>query len=186
MGQILVSEFTTLDGSISAPTFTMDYGFTDAMGAAMGQLTDQRSEAVMFGRTTWVESGPAWSSRDMADDPGAPFFNDSPKYVVSASLDDVSSWQNSTLIGGYDPATIAEVKQSVSGGIYIYGSGTLVRALIADGLVDELHLWVYPVAIGEGQKLFPEGAPRTVLSLAGAEPFDNGVVHLMYTPAVAQ
>lgn len=182
MGQILVSEFITLDGSISVPTFTFDYGFTDDSAAAMAELTNQRSEAIMFGRTTWVESGPAWTSRDMADDPGAPFFNNSPKYVVSATLEDVSSWQNSTLIGGYDPEAIAKVKDSVSGGIYIYGSGTLVRALIADGLVDELHLWMYTVAIGEGPKLFPDGAPRTALSLGGAESFDNGVVHLTYTP----
>ncbi len=185
MGVIRVSEFITLDGVIGAPTFTFDYGFTDAMGATMGRLTSESSEAILFGRTTWVESGPAWSGRDRSDDPGAPFFNDTPKYVVSATLEDVSTWQNSTLVGGYDPEAVQKLKDSVAGGIYCYGSGTLVRAMINDGLVDELHLFAYPVALGAGPRLFPEGAPRTTLSLAGHEAFDNGVLHLTYTPPAA-
>ncbi len=182
MGTIKVSEFITLDGSIGVPTFTFDYPFTDAQSAAMSQLTDQGSEAMLFGRTTWVESGPAWTSREMADDLGAPFFNQTKKHVVSGSLDDVSSWQNSTLIGAYDPAAIQQVKDSVGGGIYVYGSGTLVRAMLADGLVDELHLFVYPVTTGEGPKLFPEGAPASRMTLAASESFDNGVLHLTYAP----
>lgn len=92
MGKIMVSEFITLDGVIGAPTFTFDYEFTDAMSEAMSRLTDQGSEAMLFGRTTWVESGAAWSGREMADDPGAPFFNNTPKYVVSATLDNVDGW----------------------------------------------------------------------------------------------
>ena len=182
MGRIIVSEFITLDGVIGAPTFTFDYGFTDAMATAMSQLTDQGSEAILFGRTTWVESGPAWSGRDMADDPGAPFFNNTPKYVVSSTLETVDSWSNSALIGGYDVEVIQGLKDRVNGGIYVYGSGTLVRAMLADALVDELHLFLYPVALGTGPKLFPEGAPRTTLSLTGSESFDNGVVHLTYAP----
>jgi dihydrofolate reductase len=182
MGKIKVSEFITLDGVIDEPTFTFDYGFTDAMGEAMGRLTDGGSEAILFGRTTWVESGPAWSGRDMQDDPGAPFFNNTPKYVVSATLENADGWNNSTVIGGYDADAIQKLKDSVDGGIYVYGSGTLVRAMIADGLVDELHLFLYPVALGSGPRLFPEGAPKTVLSLAGSEAFDNGVMHLTYTP----
>ena len=184
MGSIIVSEFTTLDGAIGAPTWTMDYGFTDAMGATMASLTG-RSEAILFGRTTWVESGPAWSGRDMADDPGAPFFNDTLKHVVSVTLSSVDGWQNSALLGPYDAAALERLKDGVDGAVYCYGSGTLVRAMLADGLVDELHLFVYPLALGEGPKLFPEGAPRTTLSLAGSEAFDNGVLHLTYTPAAA-
>jgi dihydrofolate reductase len=119
----------------------------------------------------------------MADDPGAPFFNDTPKHVVSSTLTDVSSWRGSSLLGGYDPASLQRLKDSVEGGIYCYGSGTLVRAMLADGLVDELHLWVYPLALGEGPKLFPAGGPRTSLRLVASEAFDNGVVHLAYAPA---
>ncbi len=183
MGKIMASEFITLDGVIGAPTFTFDYEFTDAMSEAMSRLTDQGSEAMLFGRTTWVESGAAWSGREMADDPGAPFFNNTPKHVVSATLDNVDGWNNSTLVDGYDVGVLQKLRDSVDSGIYVYGSGTLVRAMLADGLVDELHLWLYPVALGDGPKLFPEGAPRTTLSLAGTEAFDNGVAHLTYTPS---
>ena len=184
MGKIMISEFITLDGVIGAPTFTFDYGFTDTMGDAMGRLTGG-SKAILFGRTTWVESGPAWSGRDMADDPGAPFFNNTPKYVVSATLDNVESWDNSTLLGGYDVDVIQKLKDQVDGGIYVYGSGTLVRAMLADALIDELHLFVYPVALGGGPKLFPDGAPKTTLYLAGNESFDNGVIHLTYLTSPA-
>jgi dihydrofolate reductase len=183
MGTIKVSEFITLDGVIGAPTFTFDYPFTDPMSEAMGRLTTGSSEAILFGRTTWEESGPAWSSREMADDPGAPFFNETPKHVVSASRSDADGWNNSHLLGGYDVAAIQKLKDSVPGGIYCYGSGTLVRAMLADGLVDELHLFLYPVAVGEGPRLFPEGGPQTTMKLAGSEGFTNGVVHLTYTPA---
>ena len=182
MGTIKVSEFITLDGCIGVPTFTFDFPFTDAQSEAMSRLTDQGSEAMIFGRTTWVESGPAWTSREMADDPGAPFFNNTQKYVVSGSLQDVSAWSNSTLLGAYDIQAIQRVKDDVDGGIYVYGSGTLVRAMLADGLVDDLHLFVYPVTTGEGPKLFPEGAPPATLTLTHAEKFDNGVLHLSYAP----
>jgi dihydrofolate reductase len=182
MGRILVSEFITLDGVIGAPTFTVDYGFTEAMGEAMGRLTGPGTKAILLGRTTWVESGPAWSGRDMADDPGAPFFNDTTKYVVSSSLSTVDSWSSSTLLGAYSPDAVQRLKDSVDGGVYVYGSGTLVRAMLADGLVDELHLWVYPIAVGAGPKLFPEGAAETRLRLLGDEAFDNGVLHVTYAP----
>ncbi|MEO6881304.1 MAG: dihydrofolate reductase family protein [Mycobacteriaceae bacterium] len=185
MGAIKVSEFITLDGVIGVPTFTFDRPFTDEMSAAMSRLTDQGSEVVLLGRTTWVESGPAWTSKDMVDDPGAPFFNSAPKHVVSATLDDVSGWSNSSVLGPYDAVAIQRLKDSVRTGIYVYGSGTLVRAMLADGLIDELHLWVYPVALGAGPKLFGEGAPEVMLTLLGSESFANGVVHLTYGPAAA-
>ena len=168
MGKIMVSEFMTLDGVIGAPTFTFDYGFTDAMGEAMGRLTGG-STAILFGRTTWVESGPAWSGRDMADDPGAPFFNNTPKYVVSATLDSGERWNNSTLLGGYDVNAIQELKDRVDDGIYVFGSGTLVRAMLADGLVDELHLFVYPVAIGPARNFSRRGSQDDVVSCGERE-----------------
>jgi dihydrofolate reductase len=69
----------------------------------------------------------------------------------------------------------------VDGKIYVSGSGTLVRALLADGLVDELHLFVFPLTLGSGQRLFADGA-QTKLTLAGCEAYDSGVLHLAYTP----
>jgi dihydrofolate reductase len=128
---------------------------------------------------------PAWSGRTADDDPGAPFFNDTPKYVISGTLDSGDDWQNSTVLGAYDPQTIRDLKDKVDGNIYISGSGTLVRALLADGLVDELHLLVYPLVLGAGARLFPEGTGRIPLALAAQEAFENGVLHLTYGPATA-
>lgn len=182
MGRIGVHEFVSLDGVFEDPSWTADYGFTDGMGRAIGGLTES-SSAILLGRTTYEMFAPAWSGRTAEEDPGAPFFNDTPKYVVSSTLSSADDWKNSTVLGAYDPEAVRKLKDEVDGDIYISGSGTLVRALLADGLVDELHLLVYPVVLGSGLKLFPDGAQRTPLSLAGQEAFENGVLHLIYTPA---
>jgi dihydrofolate reductase len=121
---------------------------------------------------------PAWSNRTVEDDPGAPFFNDTTKYVVSGTLTE-ATWRNSELIGAYDPDRIRRLKDEVEGDLYISGSGTLVRALLRDGLIDGLHLFVYPLTRGEGPRLF-EGAAK--YSLEATERYDNGVVYLHYRP----
>jgi dihydrofolate reductase len=180
MGEIKVHEFITLDGVIDAPTWTFDYGFTPEMGTALGALSSSCT-AILLGRTTYEGFAPAWSTRTVEDDPGAPFFNETPKYVVSSTLEH-ADWNNSTVLGGYDPETIRKLKDSVDGGIYVSGSITLVRAMIADGLVDELHLLAYPLTLGTGPRLFPEGAPKTTMDLAKCESFSNGVVYTIYKP----
>jgi dihydrofolate reductase len=183
MGAIRVHEFTTVDGVVDAPMWTMDYGFPDDLAAAIGAQTAQ-AQGILLGRTTFEMFAPAWSVRTVEDDPGAPFFNDTTKYVVSSTLTDAESvWRNSTAVGAYDADRVRELK--AQGDLYVSGSATLVRALLADGLVDELHLYVYPIAVGTGIRLFPDGAPRTPLSLLGAESLSNGVVHLTYGPASA-
>jgi dihydrofolate reductase len=182
VGAIKVHEFTTVDGVVDAPMWTMDYGFPDDLSATIGALTGSAS-GILLGRTTFEMFAPAWSTRSVEDDPGVPFFNDSPKYVVSSTLTSADAWQNSTVLGGYDPEVIRKLKDDAAGDVYISGSGTLVRALLADGLVDELHLLVYPVVLGGGARLFPEGTARTPLTLAAHEAFENGVLHLTYAPA---
>jgi dihydrofolate reductase len=77
---------------------------------------------------------------------------------------------------------VRALKEKVPGGLYVSGSGTLVRAMLADGLVDELHLFVYPLTLGSGPRLFPDGAAPSTWSLAGSEPYDNGVLYLQYRP----
>jgi dihydrofolate reductase len=181
MGAILVHEFTTVDSVIDAPTWTADFGFDPRMGDAIGELTG-RSKAILLGRITYEMFEPAWSTRTVEDDPGAPFFNDTEKYVVSSTLTE-TTWANSVIFGPYDPDEIRRLKEAVDGDIYISGSGTLVRALLADDLVDELHLFVYPLTRGGGHRLFPERAEPLALSLAAFEAYDNGVVHLAYTSA---
>ena len=181
MGKIGVHEFVSLDGVYEDPRWTGEFGFTEAMGRAIGDLTGA-SSAILLGRRTFEMFAPAWSTRTVEEDPGAPFFNDSPKYVVTSTRTALDEWQNSTALGPYDPKVIRELKEQADG-IFVSGSGTLVRALLADGLVDELHLMVYPIVLGSGDRLFPDGAPRTKLSLADQEAYDNGVLHLTYTPA---
>ena len=86
---------------------------------------------------------------------------------------------------GYSAEAIHDLKDRVDGKIYVSGSATLVRALLADGLVDELHLFVFPLALGSGLRLFGDGAAPVTLALAGSEAYDSGVLHLTYSPAAA-
>ncbi|WP_369254469.1 dihydrofolate reductase family protein [Geodermatophilus amargosae] len=181
MGVIRVHEFTTVDGVVDAPMWTMDYGFPDDLATSIGALTAPAT-GILLGRTTFEMFAPAWSTRTVEEDPGAPFFNDTTKYVVSSTLADAEGvWQNSTVLGGYDADRIRALKADHD--LYVSGSATLVRGLVDDGLVDELHLYVYPVAVGSGIRLFPEGRPQTNLSLLGVEQLSNGVAHLTYGPA---
>ena len=180
MGAIQVHEFMSLDGVIDAPTWTFDYGFHPKMGEAIGAVS-ARSRGILLGRATYEMFEPAWSTRTVEDDPGAPFFNDTTKYVVSGTLTN-ATWRNSRIIGPYDPDTIRGLKDEVDGDLYVSGSGTLVRAMLADRLVDELHLFVYPLTRGAGPRLFPAEAAPGKLSLAACESYDNGVVYLAYRP----
>ncbi len=93
-----------------------------------------------------------------------------------------AEWSNSSILRGYDADAIRELKASVAGPIYVSGSATLVRAMLADGLVDTLHLFMYPVALGGGLRLFPDATATLRLSLAESETYENGVVHLAYAP----
>src|SRR6266511_5920986 len=180
MGKIAVHEFITLDGVFDEPSWTMDYPFDPKMGEAISAIMGS-CKALLLGRRTFEMFAPAWSGRTAEDDPGAPFMNESPKYVVSATLKS-AEWNNSTILGPYRADAIRELKKRLDGDLYVSGSGTLVRALLADGLVDELHLFVYPLTRGSGPRLFPEEAAPGNLSLAACESYENGVVYLAYRP----
>jgi len=180
VGAIVVHEFTSLDGVIDAPTWTFDYGLDPRMGEVIGALTE-RSSGILLGRTTYEMFEPAWSTRTVEEDPGAPFFNDTMKYVVSGTLG-TTTWRNSTVVGPYDPDTIRRLKGEQDGDLYVSGSATLVRAMLADGLVDELHLFVYPLTRGGGPRVFAEDAGGRKLTLAACESYENGVAYLAYRP----
>ena len=181
MGAISVHEFISLDGVIDAPVWTADYGFDPKMGEVLAEVTG-RSRGILLGRTTFEMFEPAWSNRTVEEDPGAPFFNETTKYVVSSTLTQ-PTWQNSEVIGPYDPARIARLKEEVDGDLYVSGSGTLVRAMLADGLVDQLHLFLFPTTRGAGPRLFPPEARPSDLTLVTSERYDNGVVYLGYAPS---
>ena len=180
VGAIHVHEFMSFDGVIDAPVWTFEYGFDPQMGEAIGAVT-KRSGGILLGRTTYEMFEPAWSTRTVEDDPGAPFFNDTTKYVVSGSLTE-ATWRNSEIVGAYDADRIRALKDEVDGDLYVSGSHTLVRAMLADGLVDGLHLFVYPLTRGTGIRLFPDGAAPTSLSLETCQSYANGVVYLNYRP----
>jgi dihydrofolate reductase len=179
LGRIVVHEFITLDGVVDTPAWTAEFGFTPRMGDAIAGIMGS-STALLMGRNTYELFAPTWSTRTAAEDPGAPFMNESPKYVVSSTLHDVD-WNNSTVMGPYDVETVRSLKTRTDGDIYVSGSATLVRALLADGLVDELHLFVYPLALGSGLRLFADGL-KARLSLIDSDAYDNGVLHLAYRP----
>jgi dihydrofolate reductase len=181
MGKIAVHEFMSLDGVYENPAWTFEYGFDPKMGETLAAITGD-SSAILLGRRTYEMFYPAWSTRTVEDDPGAPFFNETPKYVVSGTLDN-PEWNNSTVLGPYDKGAVQALKDQSDGGIYVSGSGTLVRAMLDDGLVDELHLFVYPVALGTGERLFAERDAPTKLGLQATDAYANGVVHLAYGPA---
>ncbi len=163
MGAVHVHEFMTLDGVVDAPVWTAEYGFDPAMGEVLAQVTGA-SAGILLGRKTYEMFEPSWSNRTVEDDPGAPFFNDTTKYVVSSTLED-ATWRNSEIVGGYDPEAIRALKERVDGDLYVSGSVQLVRAMLEDGLVDALHLFVYPLTLGTGLRLFPDGAaPGTLLA----------------------
>jgi dihydrofolate reductase len=180
VGEIHVHEFMSLDGVIDAPTWTFEYGFDPQMGEAIGAVT-AHSEGILLGRVTYQMFEPAWSTRTVEDDPGAPFFNDTTKYVVSGTLTE-GTWRNSEIVGGYDPNAIRSLKEGMDGDLYVSGSITLVRAMLADGLIDGLHLFVYPLTRGVGPRLFPEDAGPRKFSRVTTDSYANGVVYLNYRP----
>ena len=180
MGAIHVHEFMSADGVIDAPTWTFEYGFAPEMGEVLGAVCGACSR-ILLGRNTYEAFEPAWSNRTADDDPGAPFFNDTTKYVVSGTLTD-PTWRNTEVVGPYDPDTIRKLKDETDGDLYVSGSITLVRAMLADGLIDDLHLFVYPLTLGAGPRLFTEEAAPSKLKLGASDSYDNGVVYLNYQP----
>src|SRR3954465_13651992 len=137
MGSILVHEFMSLDGVIDAPLWTLEFGLDPKMFDQLAVVTG-RCTGILLGGRTYQMFEPAWSTRTIEDDPGAPFFNDTMKYVVSGTLEN-PTWRNSRVIGAYDAGALRRLKDEV-GDLYVSGSRTLVRGLLADGLLDELHL----------------------------------------------
>ena len=109
--------------------------------------------------------------------------NNTPKYVVSNTIDSVDEWQNSTLISGDVMTELRKLKEQPGKDIGMSGSGTLVRSLLDAGLLDELRLLVHPIVVGKGKRLFPDGTPQLGLALTESETLPNGVLSLTYVKA---
>ena len=190
MGKIVSNFFISLDGVVESPDQWHFPYFNDEMGTAIGQGTET-FEAFLMGRVLYQEWSDYWPKHGSAPGvPGEPtepaddfatFINTVPKYVVSNTLDQ-AAWNNTTVVSGDVAAQLREIKQRTDGDIGMSGSATLVRWLLANGLVDELNLMVHPIAVGHGQRLF-EDTPTYPLELAKHETFETGVLNLSYRPA---
>ena len=177
MGSIRSGLFISLDGVIEAPeTWHFDY-WSDEMGEAVGALMAD-NDAMLLGRKTYDGFAEYWPTAD-PDDPTTKLMNTSQKYVVSNTLTE-ATWENSTLVTGDVKTELQKLKQDQHLGTT--GSAVLVQWLLEQGLVDELHLLVHPVVVGQGQRLFADGA-KVPLKLLSATTFTTGVVHMVYGPA---
>src|ERR1044071_3947266 len=149
MRKIVVTEFISLDGVIENPGWTFPY-WNDETAAFKGAETSA-SDALLLGRVTYEGFAAAWPQ---SQDEGAEYFNNVRKYVVSTTLDS-AEWNNSVLIKDNVAEEIAQIKQQEGQDITVHGSARLALWLMQQGLVDRLHLLVYPVELGKGQRLFP-------------------------------
>ena len=194
--RVVVSEFCSLDGVLQAPggpDEDTSGGFThggwahpgcdpDVMGPVIGGFAD-RCEALLQGARTYRVSSGAWPER--GGDPFADWINTTQKYVVSDSLsEDDITWNPTTIIRVADLASeVAKLREKPGGDIYVYGSITLVRALLAEDLVDELILFIEPITLGGGKRLFPDDGQARTYELVSAETAKTGVQVCTYRPA---
>jgi len=184
MGRIVVTEFVSLDGVMEDPGGAEDFkhggwSFEFSRGDEGDQFKldeTMQSEALLLGRKTYEGFADAWPERDgeFADK-----FNGMPKYVVSSTLRD-PSWGNTTVLDGDLPTAIAKVREQTSGDVVVHGSAQLVQGLLANDLVDELRLMVFPVVLGSGKRLFGETDDKKPLRLSDSRVVGDGVAIMVY------
>jgi dihydrofolate reductase len=189
MRDLIVAEFMTLDGVIQAPggeDEDTEGGFVhggwthpywhDDIGAHFFEAMAE-TDTLLLGRKTWQIHGSAFEP--MVDDPFGDTLNNLRKYVVSTTLDSAEAWRNSTLIRDNVVEAVRRLKQEPGKNIFVDGSSVLVQTLAQHDLVDEYRLHVYPLVLGGGKRIFPEGK-RLNLSLVEASPLPTGVVYMRY------
>ena len=180
MRKIVAGLFIALDGVIEAPDQWHFPYWSDEMGEAVGSQM-AAADTMLLGRVTYQEFAAYWPNQT-SDAPIADYMNNTPKVVVSTTLDRVE-WQNSTLIKGNLAEELTRLKQQPGKNISITGSATLVRSLLRDHLLDELRLLVHPIVVGSGKRLFEDSGDRVPLKLVDAQTFSTGVLSLTYEPA---
>jgi dihydrofolate reductase len=172
--------FVTLDSVIEAPEnwVKADVDMFAAMEADYAQ-----SDALLLGRRTYETFAASWPQRG-SEVPNADWMNNTRKYVASTTLES-PEWNNSVVIEGDVAEAVERLKQEDGKDITVNGSGALVRTLLRDQLLDELRLFVHPVVVGSGVRLFDEGSDRVELALADSHAYPNGVIGLTYRPTSA-
>lgn len=195
--RIVINEFISLDGVVQAPGgktedpdggfqhggWSMPYFDVDVMGSAIDEAS-KRVGALLQGRRTWQVMAGAWPNR--AGDPFADWMNSVQKYVVSDTLtdDDTAAWAPTTIIRGGDLVQdISALREQEGGDLSVMGSASLVRALLAADLVDELNLMIEPVTLGGGKTIYPEDGQLRGFQLASVTPAATGVLIARYERA---
>jgi dihydrofolate reductase len=192
MRKIIVSEFVSLDGVMQAPGGAEEdteggfaYGgwtgpyWHDDIGVNLLQEIN-RSDALLLGRKTWQTHAEAFEPTP-AGDPFADVLNNMRKYVVSTTLKSAEAWRNSTIISENVADEVRKLKAQPGKDIYVDGSSVLVHTLAQADLVDEYHLLVFPIVLGSGKRVFPDGF-YSGLKLIESKPFPSGVILLRYQP----
>ncbi len=187
MGQIVVTEFVSLDGVMEDPGGAENFKHGGwSFKISRGDEGDKfkldetfASEALLLGRVTYEGFAEAWPSRDgeFADK-----FNNMPKYVVSSTLAE-PEWNNSTVLNGDVVEEVGKLRQELDGDIVVHGSATLVQTLLEHDLVDQLRLMVFPVVLGSGKRLFGDTSDTKPLRLVDSKVVGDGVTILIYEPA---
>jgi dihydrofolate reductase len=186
MGRIVVTEFITLDGVVEDPGGNEGHphggwAFETVRGEGEKFKLDEAmaSDAMLLGRRTYDGFAEAWPSQEgeFADK-----FNSMPKYVVSSTLKD-PAWGNSTVLAGDLTEAVARLRRRHDGDVVVHGSIQLAQALLADDLVDELRLMLFPVVLGSGRRLFGASSDKKPMQLAESRDVGDGVVILVYRPA---
>ena len=181
MRKIVSGLFVSLDGIYESPHEWHFPYWSDEMGAVV-QEQMSAADSLLLGRVGWQEFAQFWPQQP-SDGEIADHMNNTPKYVVSNTIDSVDEWQNSTLISGDVMTELRKLKEQPGKDIGMSGSGTLVRSLLDAGLLDELRLLVHPIVVGKGKRLFPDGTPQLGLALTESETLPNGVLSLTYVKA---
>lgn len=183
MAILSVSLFMALDGVVDPAVGNWHFPyFNDELGRAVDAT--HTGDVMLFGRVTYDSFAGAWPDRESAGGPDAPFakrLGDMRK-IVATRRDADLGWRNAERLEGELVETVTGLKQELGSDsrIIMSGSVSIVRQLLAAGLVDELHLFVHPVTAGSGLRLFEDDGPSLQLKLASAVPFQTGVVHLVY------
>jgi dihydrofolate reductase len=192
MGEIVVTEFISLDGVIEDPGGAEGFEYGGwSFDFNRGDEGDRfkfdelmAADAQLLGRVTYQGFAAAWPEmRESAGEFGEKM-NSMPKYVVSTTLsDEDASWENSKVIRDDVSSAVSALKQELDRDILIGGSATLARSLAEEGLVDRFNLMMFPIVLGKGKRLFSEGIPRATLELAAVQQVGpDGVLLLTYRP----
>jgi dihydrofolate reductase len=196
MRRVIINEQLTVDGVMQGPGaldedtsggfahggWAMPY-FDEVMGKAAGEGMGSAG-GLLLGRKTYEIFAAYWPQQG-DDVPFASFLNSVPKYVASRTLREPLEWNNSHLLKGDVADAVRRLKEEDGGDLVVLGSGDLAQTLIEKGLIDAYDLWIDPIVLGSGKRLFREGGPRTALRLVGSTTSSTGVAMLTYHPSDA-